>query len=447
MKFKRSEKEPPSVSETTKQGGEARRQQFWPPAERAVWTDRMLEALVMGVKGGKWFSLMDKVYSRRNLEAAWKQVKRNRGAAGNDHISISKFQAEESKYLDNLGAELTSGSYQPRPVKRVMIPKPGTTERRPLGIPTVRDRIAQAAVRNVIEPIFEHRFHEHSYGFRPGRSCKDALRRVNDLLRQGYLWVVDADINSYFDTIDHDILMEEVRKVVADGRVLSLLRAFLEQDIMDGVAQWTPLRGSPQGAVISPLLANIHLHPIDLALAASGIEFVRYADDLVLLCKSETAAMNALELLQGLMQKRKLTLHPDKTRVVDALNDPKGFDFLGYTFRKGHKWPRAKSFMRLKNRIRELTRRSGGKSLRNVVDVINPVLRGWFEYFKHAGKTYFPRIDQWVRMRLRSILRFQQGREGRGRGADHQRWPNAFFAKYGLFTMTEARAAILSSPK
>ena len=449
MKFKRNEetrRECPTGLDKTET---ARRQPQaeWPPAERAVWTDRMLEALVMGVKGGKWFSLMDKVYSRRNLEAAWAQVRKKRGAAGVDHMSIEKYDAHAKKYLERLGDELSSGSYQPRPVKRVMIPKPGSTERRPLGIPTVRDRIAQAAVRNVIEPIFEHRFHEHSYGFRPGRSCKQALRRVNALLQQGYVWVVDADIKSYFDTIDHEILMAEVEKEVADGRVLTLLRAFLGQDVMDDVARWTPTGGTPQGAVISPLLANIHLHPVDLALAQEGIEFVRYADDLVLLCKTESAAREALEMLQVLMRERKLALHPDKTKIVDALHDPRGFDFLGYTFRKGRKWPRAKSYMRLKDRIRELTKRCNGNSLRDIVLNINPILRGWFEYFKHAGKTFFPPIDKWVRMRLRSILRARAGREGRGRGADHQRWPNAFFANHGLFTMTEARAAIQSSLK
>ena len=194
--------------------------------------ERMLEALVNGVKGGKWFSLMDKVYAPRNLEASWLRARKNKGAAGVDSVTIARFDEHAQKYLDNLSAELRNGTYRPKPVKRVMIPKPGTTEKRPLGIPTVRDRIAQGAVRNVIEPIFEHQFHEHSYGFRSGRGAKDALRRVGELLRQGYHWVVDADIKAYFDTIDHDLLMAEVGKHVADGRVLALIRSFLEQSVM-----------------------------------------------------------------------------------------------------------------------------------------------------------------------------------------------------------------------
>jgi len=446
VKTTQNERKPSEVLEMAKQGGEAETpQRSWIPAERAVWTERMLEALVNGVKGGKWFSLMDKVYAPRSLDAAWQRVRTNKGAAGVDRVSVSRFEAHAEKYLENLGAELRSGSYQPHPVKRVMIPKLGSTEMRPLGIPTVRDRIAQAAVLNAIEPIFEQRFHEHSYGFRPGRSAKQALRRVHELLQRGHVWVVDADIKGYFDTIDHDLLMAEVEKHVADGRVLALLRRFLTQPIMDEDRQWSPVQGTPQGAVISPLLANIHLHPVDAEMTRMGFEIVRYADDFVILCRSQMEALEALDLLYDLMRERKLTLHPTKTKIVDAVNDPEGFDFLGYTFRKGRKWPREKSFAKLKVRVRELTRRANGHSLRAIIDNLNPVLRGWFEYFKHAGKTTFPPVDGWVRMRLRSILRFNQRRQGRGRGADHQRWKNAFFAEQGLFTMTEAHATAIRS--
>jgi RNA-directed DNA polymerase len=398
----------------------------------------MLAALESGVKGGKWYSLMDKVYTDANLRAAWKRVRANKGAAGVDAQSVAAFSHAEDKYLGEIREALQASTYRPAPIRRAWIPKPGRAERRPLGIPTVKDRIVQTALRNVLEPIYEARFAETSYGFRPGRSCKDALRRVDEQLKQGFTWVVDADIRSYFETIDRELLMEAVKEEVADGRIIDLIEGYLEQPVMDGLERWNPATGTPQGAVISPLLANIYLHVVDEAMSKAGHAVTRYADDLVVLCKSETEARAALALLEALMQRLKLTLHPDKTRIVDAVNDEHGFEFLGYRFAGRRRWIRSKSLGALKDRVRSLTKRTNGHSLRVIIDRLNPVLRGWYAYFKHAHKTVFIPIDAWIRMRLRSILRRRNKKPGRGRGTDHQRWPNAYFAAQGLFTLRRA---------
>ena len=425
-----------------KQGREVSPEWAW--TEEAVWTERMLEALVIGVKGGKWYSLMDKVCTEANLRAAWKRVRANKGAAGVDAQSVAAFSHAEGKYLSEIREELQADTYRPAPVRRTWIPKPGGNERRPLGIPTVKDRIVQTALRNVLEPIFEARFAETSFGFRPGRSCKDALRRVDAQLKQGLIWVLDADIRSYFDTIDRGILMAAVKEDVADRRVLGLIEGYLEQPVFDGLERWTPTKGTPQGAVISPLLANIYLHVVDEAMGKAGYEITRYADDLVVLCKSEAEAHAALALLETLMERLKLTLHPDKTRIVDAVNDEHGFEFLGYRFARGRqRWVRKKSLGALKDRVRERTKRTNGNSLKVIIEKLNPVLRGWYAYFKHAHKTVFIPIDQWVRMRLRSILRRRNHGRGRGRGTDHHRWTNAYFKAQGLFTLRGAYDAEL----
>jgi len=399
----------------------------------------MLTALEKGVKGGKWFSLMDKVYAPRNLDAAFSKVRRNRGSAGVDHQTVEAFEMRREENLARLHAVLKEGRYGPQSVKRTWIPKPGSAEKRPLGIPTVRDRVAQTALRNVLEPIFEHTFAEHSYGFRPGRCCKDALGRVESLLKGGHHYVVDADLKSYFDSIPHERLLERVKERVSDGRVLELVRAYLEQDVLDGLERWRPEDGTPQGAVISPLLSNIYLNPLDHLMARQGVEMIRYADDFVLLCRSRNEAEKALEQVKRWVEAQGLTLHPDKTCIVDV-REPGGFDFLGYHFERGMKWPRRKSMRKLHESIRVKTRRANGHSLDYIISQINPILRGWYEYFKHSHWNVFPGVDGWVRMRLRSILRKRVHRRGRGRGRDHQRWPNAYFAQQGLFSLQEAHA-------
>jgi len=432
----------PAGVDTPKQAGETQVEWSW--VERSVWTDRMLAALVTGVKGGKWFSLMDKVYSMKNLRAAWAAVHQRKGAAGVDGQTVHRFEARADLELAKLEQELGDGSYVPRSVKRVQIPKPGSRETRPLGIPTVRDRVVQTALRNVLEPIFEVRFAPTSYGFRPKRGCKDALRRVQELLDTGHTWVVDADIRKYFDSIPHDRLMAEVEKEVADGRVIELLRAYLKAGIFDGLEEWTPDEGTPQGAVISPLLANIYLHPVDIAMAAAGCEMVRYADDFVVMCRSQTEAEDALHMVRELIEERGLTLHPEKTRIVDATQRG-GFDFLGYHFERGYRWPRKKSMKKLRDALRAKTKRNNGNSLTTIIESINPTLKGWFGYFKHSHRNVFTDVDGWVRMRLRSILRRRHHGRGRGRGNDHLRWPNSFFREAGLFSMQEARTLLCRS--
>jgi len=430
-----TEARPAAVSETAKQAGETRARWGW--VEPTVWTERMLTALEKGVKGGKWFSLIDKVYALANLRAAFRRVRANQGAAGVDHQTIEMFERHLEENLEKLSRSLRDGSYRPAAVRREWIPKPGSKEKRPLGIPTVRDRVVQAALLAVLEPIFERDFAEQSYGFRPNRGCKDALRRVDKLLQEGYTRVVDADLKSYFDTIPHEQLMERVREKVSDGRVLELLEAYLTQGVMDGMKHWTPEEGTPQGAVISPLLSNIYLDPLDHEMAREGIEMVRYADDFVILSRSRVEAEEALERVRQWTAQAGLTLHPEKTRIVDAA-ERGGFDFLGYHFERGMKWPREKSLKKLKDTIRAKTKRTNGNSLRVIISNVNRTLIGWLEYFKHSHKTTYPRLDAWIRMRLRSILRKRARKHGRGRGRDHQRWTNSFFAEQGLFSLVTA---------
>jgi RNA-directed DNA polymerase len=282
-----------SVPEKAKQGAEACGPSGWEWVEASVWTERMLAALVNGVKGGKWYSLIDKVYNRRTLKVAWKRVASNRGAAGVDRISIKRFRSKAQFYLEELERDLQDGTYCPAPVKRVHIPKEGK-KTRPLGIPTVKDRIVQTALKMVLEPIFENEFLTISYGFRPKRGCKDALREVDRLLKEGYIWVVDADVKSYFDTIPHDRLMDLIKQRVSDGKVLHLIGLFLNQEIMEDMKRWNPTKGTPQGAVLSPLLANVYLHQLDLTLHRYGRKIIRYADDFVVLCRGKEEAEEAL---------------------------------------------------------------------------------------------------------------------------------------------------------
>ena len=411
----------------------------WAWTEPAVWTERMLTALEMGVKGGIWFSLIDKVYKPGNLRAAFAKVKANQGAPGVDHQTIEMFEADLETNLSKVTQQLADGSYRPQAVRRKWIAKPGSQEKRPLGIPTVRNRVVETALCNVLEPIFERDFAEHSYGFRPRRGCKDALRRVDHLLKAGHTWVVDADLQRYFDTIPKQKLLERVAEKVADSRVLALVEAMLQQEVMEGLAHWTPEAGTPQGAVISPLLSNIYLDPLDQEMAGSGYEMVRYADDFVILCGSEAKARAALAKVQQWTATAGLRLHPEKTRIVDATQRG-GFDFLGYHFERGYRWPRRKSVAQLKGTIRNKTRRTHGSSLRTIITMVNRTLMGWFEYFKHSHKTAFPPLDQWIRMRLRTILRQRRKLKGRARGNDNVRWPNAFFAAQGLVSLSASHA-------
>src|SRR5580698_10602448 len=309
-----------------KRAGEARHGQ--PSAEPTVWTARMLATLAQGVRGGKWHSLIDKLYPVTTLRAAFTAVKTNRGAAGVDHVSIERYASDLDANLERLSASLRMGTYQPQAIRRHFIPKPGSQEMRPLGIPTIQDRVVQTALRMVLEPIYERDFAAHSYGFRPGMGCKDALRRVDELLKASYVHVVDADLKSYFDTIPKDRLLALVAGKVADRRIVKLVEAFLGQSVLEDTREWVPEQGTPQGAVISPLLSNIYLDPLDHLMAERRFEMVRYADDFVVMCRSEEDAVAALAVVQQWTAQAGLTLHPTKTRLVDEREE--GFDFLGY---------------------------------------------------------------------------------------------------------------------
>lgn len=417
----------------------------WTWVEATVWNERMLAALGNGVRGGKWFSLIDKVYRAQTLKAAWHKVKGNAGAAGVDGQSVKQFGFRAEIYLAELEQALKTGEYRPEPIRRVEISK-GGGKLRPLGIPAVKDRIVQTALKLVIEPIFEREFEESSYGFRPQRGCKDALREVDELIKGGYTHVVDADLESYFDTIAHAPLMRQIRERISDGRVLDLIGLFLSQDIIHGMKRWTPTGGTPQGAVVSPLLANIYLHPLDRQMKQQGYRMVRYADDFVVLCRTAEQAQAALGEVKSWVEQNGLRLNPDKTHVGDCRQAGQGFEFLGYRFEAGQRWVRPKSFKALRERIRQKTQRTRGDSLAKIIGDLNPMLRGWFNYFKQAHPMVHELMDGFTRRRLRALLRKQEKRPGRGRCLDdHLRWPNAFFATQGLFTMVTARVVASQS--
>lgn len=431
---------PGQVDASPRQPGSVRERYAY--AEPEVWTDRMLEALDEGVRGGTWFSLIDKVHAERTLRASWRRVAGSGGSGGVDRQSVEQFGVGVDARLRGLGEELRTGRYRPQAVRRVYIPKPDGRQR-PLGIPTVRDRIVQGSLRLVLEPIFEREFRERSHGFRPGRGAKDALRQVDGLLKSGGRYVVDADLRSYFDTIPHDRLLAAVRRRVSDGRVLSLLEAFLKAGIMEDLREHRPTMGTPQGGVISPLLANIYLHPLDCQMEDGGYEMVRYADDFVVICRTLEDAERALAAIRSWVSSAGLELHPEKTRLVD-MDLPGGFDFLGYHFELGRRTPRKKSLEKLKDAIRGCTRRTRGDSMAVIVRDLNRTLRGWFEYFKHSHRYTFVPIDKYVRMRLRGIYRKRCGGKGRGRGRDHGRWTNRHFHdELGLLSLMTARDRIL----
>lgn len=421
-----------------KQGREVAPQWEW--TEASVWTERMLATLERGIKGGKWFSLIDKVWKMENLQSAVKKVARGKREKKADGRRCLRYAQESHRRLPMLQEMLKNGGYQPDPVQRVWIPKLGSKELRPLGVPRVEDRVVQMAMRNVIEPVFENVFAEHSYGFRPGRGAKDALRRVVQLLRQGSRWVVDADIKGYFDNIPQDKLLQAVSEHIADGAVLELIRRYLKQGVMETGKGWQATEtGTPQGAVISPLLANIYLNPLDHLMAQKGWEMVRYADDFVILCQSREQAEKALDEVRQWMEKAGLTLHPAKTRIVDE-NDRGGFDFLGYHFERGYRWPRRKSLDKVKDVIRSKTSRHRPGAMGAIIQDINRSIAGWFGYFKHSHWTTFKPMDQWIRGRLRTIQRKRHKGKGRARGRDHQRWPIAYFVELGLISLASARA-------
>lgn len=418
----------------------------WGWVERAVWNERMLEALETGVRGGKWHSLFDKVYRPANLKAAWARVAANGGSSGVDRMTIDEFSKDADKRLEQLSEALRNGTYKPLPVRRMYIPKPGSHEKRPLGIPAVIDRIVQTALRNVIEPIFEKEFEAASYGFRPNLGCQNALEQVERLLAAGAVHVVDVDLRKYFDTIPHQGIMDEVTQRIADGNVLRLIEAYMHQGIIEQMNEWRPEKGTPQGAVISPLLANLYLHPVDRAMREAGYDVVRYADDMVVLCRTQEEAESALSKLRGLIEARGLEMNEQKTRLAHLMEKP-GFQFLGYVFYDRYRDPRPSSKEKLKTALRAKTKLTSGQSFEAIIRTVNASLRGWFNYFKFCSRTawVWSEIDKWVRYRLRAILDKRQNRgkkARRGRGYAHYRWPNAYFTELGLFSLMNSQKLV-----
>jgi len=407
----------------------------------------MMQALE---RGGKWYSLYDKVCLPEVLARSWRRVAANGGSAGVDGVDIARFERNAEERLHRLSEALKHGSHRPQPIRRVEIPKSdGGT--RPLGIPTLTDRVVQGALREVIEPIFESRFLPCSYGFRPGRGCKDALRAVQVALDEGLRHVVDADLSKYFDSIPHQALMDRIGEHVADGAVMKLIRAYLKQEVMADMQTWQPEGGTPQGAVLSPLLANIYLHPLDQMLTRAGYRLVRYADDFVVLTADADAARSALGLIDRWVRLNGLTLHPSKTRLAD-LGLPGGwFDFLGYRFAtddqgKLVRMIKPKKLKALRTRLAQLTRRILPIPTTDIIARLNLWLQGVFGYFKHARARDLVTLDAHVRFRLRRIFvqRLGNGGSARHRWA-HTRWPNDHFHKLGLFSLARNRVEHLRS--
>jgi RNA-directed DNA polymerase len=391
----------------------------------------------------KAHSLIGQVYDPRNLARAWSRVKENRGAGGVDRVSIDRFEREHRRYLTVLHQRLAEGSYRPLPVRRVEIDKPGSTAKRPLGIPTVVDRVCQQALRQVLEPIFEPTFSEVSFGFRPGRSAHMAMRRIWGQMQAGGRWIVDADIADFFGTISHDRLVALVAERVADGKVLSLVRQMLTAGVLrDGVYEST-IAGTPQGGVISPLLSNIYLHVFDEQMQRAGFQLTRYADDWLCVCRTREEAERALASARAVLEGQLgLRIHPEKTRIVHV---SQGFEFLGYKiglgrglrFKPGgiglYAIPRQRSVDRFKDKVRALTRRRIAVPLEELIHVLNPVIRGWGMYYRRANvRRLFNRLNRWIVRRIWG-WRFKRWRNAGWRTLPETR----LYGEYGLVNLLQ----------
>lgn len=357
-------------------------------------------------------SVIDKVYRLRNLAQASRKVCANGGAPGVDKQTVKSWSANEEANLRQLHGELYADAYRSKEVLRQYIPKLGSKKMRPLGIPAVRDRVCQQAVLNVIGPTFEKMFHKGSYGFRPGRSCQTARKAIVEYRKAGYRYVVDLDIRNFFGEVDHNILMRQVKRVVKDRRVVGLLRGWLTGGVLEEGKIRYEASGTPQGGVVSPLLSNIYLTPFDHGLSAAGYEHVRYADDVLILCRSRQEAEAALATAAELLGKLKLMLSPEKT-IISSFRE--GFDFLGFRFTQRHVQVASKSLKSLYAKVRERTRRQqGGVPVAQIITKVNDVIIGWATYHRHGSNVgLFRRLDKWVRNRIRAYVRRRWRDRGR----------------------------------
>ena len=422
------------------------------PVDKVRYLQRRLWAAAKRSPGRRFHALLDRIYRRDVLEEAWKRVRANRGAAGVDRETLADVEAYGvERMLDELQAQLRAGTYRPAPVRRQTIPKADGGERG-LGIPTVRDRVAQQATKLVLEPIFEAGFLPSSYGYRPKRSATEALERIRLGFIRGYAWVVEFDIRSYFDSIEQERLLRLVEQRISDRRVVKLVRQWLKAGVLENGRTRETVTGTPQGGVISPLLANIYLHELDRRWIEQGIgELVRYADDGVVLCKTQAEAEAALGLVRSVLAELGLELHAEKTRKVELQEGREGFDFLGCHFHarvsgrqleRGvrryylHRWPSQRSMKRVRQRVHDLTGRdrNGVKDVRVLIRDINPVLRGWGTYFRTGNAAAkFVQIDTYVWRRLHRFLVKRQGRNLRPGQAE--RWTSAWLYSQGLYRL------------
>lgn len=396
----------------------------------------------------KVHSLIDKVYHPTNLRMAWKKVKSNKGTGGIDKETIASFEENHVEELEKLHQEIKLKEYKPLPVRRVYIDKPGKIgEKRPLGIPAIRDRVCQQALKNRLEPIMEKFFNDCSFGYRPNRSQHQAMRKIWKDINDGNEWLVDADLRNYFGTVNHKLLIDLIARKVSDGRVLKMIKDMLEAGYMEKGQKYTTKKGTPQGSVISPLLSNIYLTPFDNVMTKEGYKLTRFADDWVIVCKSRKEAEEALGTAKKVLERLGLQLHPNKTRITHI---KWGFEFLGYKIKQGkglrlnrakvvsktnksniYAYPKDKSIEKFKVEIRDRTGRRQPFTMKELIDQINPVIRGWGNYFRKAHvRKLFNQLDRWI------VRRLWNHHFKKWRNSGWNKYPHKeLYQKYGLVNL------------